>query len=79
MGCCLSTSIDSGANRVARWRSTGIVALRDAKLKVLFSFFLVLTFSLRLNQISVPCRNYLPGDRCERFGLIITRLLLGIR
>ncbi|KAK4773355.1 hypothetical protein SAY87_028374 [Trapa incisa] len=33
MGSCLSKSADSGANRVARWRSTGIVALRDSKLK----------------------------------------------
>ncbi|XP_020240789.1 plant intracellular Ras-group-related LRR protein 7 isoform X3 [Asparagus officinalis] len=35
MGCCSSTNGDSRAARVARWRSTGIVALRDFKLKVL--------------------------------------------
>ncbi|OAY69171.1 Plant intracellular Ras-group-related LRR protein 7 [Ananas comosus] len=35
MGCCSSKSIDSRANRIARWRSTGIVALRDGKLKTL--------------------------------------------
>ncbi|XP_044376168.1 plant intracellular Ras-group-related LRR protein 7 isoform X2 [Triticum aestivum] len=34
MGCCSSRSSDSPASRVTRWRSTGIVALRDAKLKV---------------------------------------------
>ncbi|XBH86412.1 hypothetical protein VPH35_074073 [Triticum aestivum] len=34
MGCCSSRSSDSPATRVTRWRSTGIVALRDAKLKV---------------------------------------------
>ncbi|XP_021893282.1 LOW QUALITY PROTEIN: plant intracellular Ras-group-related LRR protein 7 [Carica papaya] len=33
MGCCQSQNSDSKANRAARWRSTGIVALRDAKLK----------------------------------------------
>lgn len=38
MGCCSSKSVDSKASRVNRWRSTGIVALRDSKLKVLFSF-----------------------------------------
>uniref|UniRef100_A0A804LFY4 Disease resistance R13L4/SHOC-2-like LRR domain-containing protein n=1 Tax=Zea mays TaxID=4577 RepID=A0A804LFY4_MAIZE len=34
MGCCSSRSSDSPASRVTRWRSTGIVALRDARLKV---------------------------------------------
>nr|AMM42819.1 LRR-RLK [Vernicia fordii]AMM43023.1 LRR-RLK [Vernicia montana] len=33
MGCCPSQNADSKASRIARWRSTGIVALRDAKLK----------------------------------------------
>uniref|UniRef100_A0A2P2KPX1 Plant intracellular Ras-group-related LRR protein 7 n=1 Tax=Rhizophora mucronata TaxID=61149 RepID=A0A2P2KPX1_RHIMU len=33
MGCCASQNADSKASRLARWRSTGIVALRDAKLK----------------------------------------------
>uniref|UniRef100_A0A0A9FXR2 Uncharacterized protein n=1 Tax=Arundo donax TaxID=35708 RepID=A0A0A9FXR2_ARUDO len=33
MGCCSSRSFDSPASRVTRWRSTGIVALRDARLK----------------------------------------------
>ncbi|KAI5648270.1 hypothetical protein M9H77_34275 [Catharanthus roseus] len=33
MGCCNSKSSDSKASRTARWRSTGIVALRDSKLK----------------------------------------------
>ncbi|KAG6686996.1 hypothetical protein I3842_11G049100 [Carya illinoinensis] len=33
MGCCVSKNTDSKASRVARWRSTGIVALRDSKLK----------------------------------------------
>ncbi|XP_072980775.1 plant intracellular Ras-group-related LRR protein 7 isoform X1 [Typha angustifolia] len=35
MGCYTSKSADSSANRIGRWRSTGIVALRDAKLKAL--------------------------------------------
>ncbi|KAG2553875.1 hypothetical protein PVAP13_9KG626100 [Panicum virgatum] len=33
MGCCSSRSSDSPASRATRWRSTGIVALRDARLK----------------------------------------------
>ncbi|CAI9786781.1 unnamed protein product [Fraxinus pennsylvanica] len=33
MGCCSSKCADSKASRVTRWRSTGIVALRDCKLK----------------------------------------------
>ncbi|KAI3835086.1 hypothetical protein MKX03_016772 [Papaver bracteatum] len=34
MGCFSSKEGDSKASRVARWRSTGIVALRDSKLKI---------------------------------------------
>ncbi|KAK9203782.1 hypothetical protein WN943_014038 [Citrus x changshan-huyou] len=33
MGCCASKSAELKANQMSRWRSTGIVALRDAKLK----------------------------------------------
>uniref|UniRef100_A0A7C8YVH1 Protein-serine/threonine phosphatase n=1 Tax=Opuntia streptacantha TaxID=393608 RepID=A0A7C8YVH1_OPUST len=33
MGCVASQSVDSKASRVTRWSSTGIVALRDSKLK----------------------------------------------
>ncbi|KAJ8551497.1 hypothetical protein K7X08_021512 [Anisodus acutangulus] len=33
MGCCSSKAADTKAIRMARWRSTGIVALRDSKLK----------------------------------------------
>lgn len=36
MGCYASKNADSKASRVARWRATGIVALRDSKLKVIF-------------------------------------------
>ncbi|KAL2935470.1 Plant intracellular Ras-group-related LRR protein 7 [Bienertia sinuspersici] len=36
MGCVSSKPADSKANRVSRWRSTGIVALRDSKLKQTF-------------------------------------------
>lgn len=37
MGCYASKNADSKASRVARWQSTGIVALRDSKLKVIFN------------------------------------------
>ncbi|KAG6491147.1 hypothetical protein ZIOFF_052479 [Zingiber officinale] len=40
MGCCNSKGAgDSSAGRVARWRSTGIVALRDSKLRLLVAFW----------------------------------------
>ncbi|XP_008792736.2 plant intracellular Ras-group-related LRR protein 7 [Phoenix dactylifera] len=56
MGCCSSKSGGSGADRTARWRSTGIVALRDAKLKALPSEVLevgtfVRTLDLTNNRI----------------------------
>ncbi|RVW31725.1 Plant intracellular Ras-group-related LRR protein 7 [Vitis vinifera] len=39
MGCCLSKNGDSKASRIGRWKSTGIVALRDSKLKAnLYAF-----------------------------------------
>ncbi|KAM0833984.1 hypothetical protein ACQ4PT_063917 [Festuca glaucescens] len=47
MGCCSSRSSDSPASRVARWRSTGIVALRDARLKVVPNEVLQMGKSLR--------------------------------
>ncbi|KAF3328661.1 plant intracellular Ras-group-related LRR protein 7 [Carex littledalei] len=55
MGCCVSTNSDSSANRVARWRSTGIVALRDTKLKALFFLPLesIRTLDLTNNKIGI--------------------------
>lgn len=35
MGCCSSKNADSSGARVVRWKATGIVALRDFKLKAL--------------------------------------------
>ncbi|CAL9083868.1 unnamed protein product [Musa textilis] len=58
MGCCHSNSGgDSSANRIARWRSTGIVALRDSKLRALPSEVLVVdsfvrTLDLTNNKIN---------------------------
>ncbi|KAJ8485412.1 hypothetical protein OPV22_017897 [Ensete ventricosum] len=58
MGCCNSKSGgDSSANRIARWRSTGIVALRDSKLRALPSEVLVVdsfvrTLDLTNNKIN---------------------------
>jgi len=34
MGCIASKNAETKATRISRWRSTGIVALRDSKLKV---------------------------------------------
>ncbi|GAV57522.1 LRR_1 domain-containing protein/LRR_8 domain-containing protein [Cephalotus follicularis] len=47
MGCCVSKNVDSKANRITRWRSTGIVALRDAKLKTFPDEVLELERSVR--------------------------------
>lgn len=58
MGCCNSISGgDSSANRIVRWRSTGIVALRDSKLRALPSEVLVVdsfvrTLDLTNNKIN---------------------------
>lgn len=42
MGCCVSKKAKLKANQVSRWRSTGIVALRDAKLKASNHFNLLI-------------------------------------
>ncbi|KAA8542529.1 hypothetical protein F0562_023681 [Nyssa sinensis] len=47
MGCCSSKNVDSKASRMARWRSTGIVALRDSKLKTFPDEVLDLDISVR--------------------------------
>ncbi|XAR49996.1 hypothetical protein NMG60_11004193 [Bertholletia excelsa] len=47
MGCCSSNDADSKASRMARWRSTGIVALRDSKLKTFPDHVLDLDKSVR--------------------------------
>ncbi|KAF0910866.1 hypothetical protein E2562_004825 [Oryza meyeriana var. granulata] len=52
MGCCSSRSSDSPASRVTRWRSTGIVALRDARLKVVPNEVLQVGNSLRILDLT---------------------------
>ncbi|BAS82926.1 Os03g0212200 [Oryza sativa Japonica Group] len=52
MGCCSSRSADSPASRVTRWRSTGIVALRDARLKVVPNEVLQVGNSLRILDLT---------------------------
>ncbi|KAJ8637410.1 hypothetical protein MRB53_011677 [Persea americana] len=52
MGCCYSKSTDSRANRIQRWRSTGIVALRDSKLKTFPIEVLDLDKSVRTLDLS---------------------------
>ncbi|KAL3637884.1 Plant intracellular Ras-group-related LRR protein 7 [Castilleja foliolosa] len=47
MGCASSKGTESNSSRVARWRSTGIVALRDAKLKTFPNEVLDLERSVR--------------------------------
>ncbi|XP_047181766.1 LOW QUALITY PROTEIN: plant intracellular Ras-group-related LRR protein 7 [Vigna umbellata] len=47
MGCFLSKNGDTKANRIARWRATGIVALRDSKLKTFPDEIIKLDTSVR--------------------------------
>ncbi|XP_028237332.1 plant intracellular Ras-group-related LRR protein 7 isoform X2 [Glycine soja] len=47
MGCFASKNADTKASRAARWRSTGIVALRDSKLKTFPDEILELDRSVR--------------------------------
>ncbi|KAG2399001.1 Plant intracellular Ras-group-related LRR protein [Vigna angularis] len=47
MGCFLSKNSDTKANRIARWRATGIVALRDSKLKTFPDEIIKLDTSVR--------------------------------
>ncbi|KAL1347290.1 hypothetical protein HN51_020761 [Arachis hypogaea] len=47
MGCIQSKNADTKATRAARWRSTGIVALRDSKLKTFPDEILDLDRSVR--------------------------------
>ncbi|KAF7123625.1 hypothetical protein RHSIM_Rhsim12G0152200 [Rhododendron simsii] len=59
MGCCSSKNVDSKATRMARWRSTGIVALRDSKLKTFPDEVLDLDKSVRTLDLT---HNRLDGD-----------------
>lgn len=52
MGCCMSKSGTARAGRVARWRSTGIVGLRDSNLKCLPSEVLELERAVRMLDIT---------------------------
>ncbi|KAB5524756.1 hypothetical protein DKX38_022505 [Salix brachista] len=57
MGCCASQNVDSKASRIARWRSTGIVAFRDAKLKAIIYIYIFVHMpfhSLFLHQQAFP-------------------------
>lgn len=60
MGCNSSKSVDSKANRAARWRSTGIVGLRDSKLKAI-------SLSLSLSPIDMLDFEL---DNCFEFELM---------
>ncbi|KAM2076407.1 hypothetical protein ACFX1T_039155 [Malus domestica] len=62
MGCATSTNADSKASRAARWRSTGIVGLRDSKLKAIS---LSISVSQRLYICTFPAE-VLDMDRSIR-------------
>uniref|UniRef100_A0A1D1YBB1 LRR repeats and ubiquitin-like domain-containing protein At2g30105 n=1 Tax=Anthurium amnicola TaxID=1678845 RepID=A0A1D1YBB1_9ARAE len=52
MGCCISKRGGSVANQATRWRSTGIVALRDRRLKALPSEVLEIDKFVRTLDLS---------------------------
>ncbi|KAF7838512.1 plant intracellular Ras-group-related LRR protein 7 [Senna tora] len=63
MGCSASQNADAKATRVARWRSTGIVALRDSKLKTFPDEILDLDQSVRtLDLTHNRIRMYFPPN-----------------
>lgn len=74
MGCFSSKSANSKANRVSRWRSTGIVALRDSKLKTFPDEVLDLEKSVRTVDLT---HNRLVGIPVDISKLInLQRLML---
>nr|XP_034575860.1 plant intracellular Ras-group-related LRR protein 7 isoform X3 [Setaria viridis] len=76
MGCCSSRSSDSPASRATRWRSTGIVALRDARLKELPNEVLQVGNSLRTLDLT---NNKLVEIPQEVGGLVnMQRLVLAV-
>ncbi|KAK9105215.1 hypothetical protein Scep_022059 [Stephania cephalantha] len=79
MGCFCSKAGDSKASRISRWRSTGIVALRDCKLKTFPSEVLDLEKSVRTidfthNKIVDIPTEVLSQNLIERLPLNIGKL-----
>ncbi|GMH17023.1 hypothetical protein Nepgr_018864 [Nepenthes gracilis] len=89
MGCCASKTADSKANRLARWRSTGIVAIRDSKLKTFPDEILSLDKAVRtvdlthniivdvpaeINQLINMQRLILAGNLIERLPMNLGKL-----
>lgn len=62
MGSGQSKSGDSKANRLARWRSTGVVALRDSKLKTFPNEVLDLDKAVRTVDITRNGIVHVPED-----------------
>ncbi|KAF5198782.1 Leucine-rich repeat-containing protein [Thalictrum thalictroides] len=85
MGCFVSKSSDSKASRIARWKSTGIVAMRDSKLKgknVMFvdSYFidnlmlLVLDIPMEICKLINMQRLVLADNLIERLPMNLGKL-----
>uniref|UniRef100_A0A803R0C0 Disease resistance R13L4/SHOC-2-like LRR domain-containing protein n=1 Tax=Cannabis sativa TaxID=3483 RepID=A0A803R0C0_CANSA len=69
MGCCSSQHADSKASRLNRWRSTGIVALRDSKLKTLPEEVLNLERSVRTLDLTHNKIVDIPLDICKLINM----------
>ncbi|KAL5725926.1 Plant intracellular Ras-group-related LRR protein 7 [Ranunculus cassubicifolius] len=74
MGCAGSKNGDSKANRVARWKSTGIVAMRDSKLKTFPNEVLDLDRTVRTIDLTNNKIVDIPMDVCKLINM--QRLIL---
>ncbi|KAI5062001.1 hypothetical protein GOP47_0022540 [Adiantum capillus-veneris] len=73
MGCCMSKQQVARANRAAKWKTTGIVGLRDSNLKTLPSQVLDLARSVRTLDVT---HNKLVDLPVEIGGLINLQRLM---
>eukprot|EP00250_Pteridium_aquilinum_P034372 c7496_g2_i1 orf=320-1120(+) len=73
MGCCMSKQQVARANRAAKWRTTGIVGLRDSNLKTLPSQVIDLSRSVRTLDVT---HNKLVDLPVEIGGLINLQRLM---
>ncbi|KAF9591760.1 hypothetical protein IFM89_007090 [Coptis chinensis] len=83
MGCVGSKNGDSKASRMARWKSTGIVAMRDCKLKTFPNEVLdldrtVRTIDLTNNKIGKSCSLLIPLTFCLLEIVSLEKVLLDI-
>ncbi|PIA39497.1 hypothetical protein AQUCO_02600150v1 [Aquilegia coerulea] len=69
MGCISSKSGDSKASRIARWKSTGIVAMRDSKLKTFPNEILDLDRTVRTIDLTNNKIVDIPMEICKLINM----------